>query len=382
MEKMDNYFNHISNIFNHNYDDFSSLIESKYSKDEIDMINKAYYIASCYHANQYRKSGEKYIVHPISVAYFLAYYNFDYETVCAGLLHDIIEDTSYQKKELKEDFNGDILNMVLGVTKMKHNFFLNESKAVNLTHKKLLKNISKDARTIVVKLADRLNNMYTLSYLDDEKRMKIALETKSFYVNLARILGIYHIKDNLDDLCLYYLDNYNFMKYYELREKLKEENKSKNEKISNKIKSKLINDNINCLIYPKQKNVAGIYHDQSMGYNLSEISDLNAIKLLTDDEKSCYEAFNVISNLYSVNLDSIHDYIKNPKYNGYKSVNFNIENENNTQFRIRTYDMDKTNKLGMVFNWNKEKQMYLNDKCNIIFKENEKELIKKKEMKK
>lgn len=377
------YFGKVSEKFNKTYFDFLNLIikQNKYTKEEISLIIKAYNVADTMHYNQKRLSGEKYIVHPLNVAYLLCTYGFDYETICAALLHDTLEDTKYTKEELEKDFNINIANLVDGVTKMKNTNFLDKNEVNRLTHQKIMNSITKDARIIAIKLADRIHNMYTLEYKSKERQIQIAHETNDFYVNLARILGIYEIKDELQDLSLYYIDKDLFLKYYDIRENIKIKNIFDYNDILSGIKEIYIKDFKDDY---KVKNVAGIYKKNKEGYKIEEIEDLVAIRLVTKEIKECYDLLDLIKKLYNYKESSFKDMIKNPKYNGYQSLNLNINSrmDNDFQVRIRTFRMQKINELGMIYDWSLEKQNYLNKKCKNMLEENKKEQSNIKKLKK
>src|SRR5574344_1205166 len=210
MEPINKYFSDLEHLFSRNYFDFLRFMYSNnYTQMEIYEVLKAYRKALELHSGVKRVSGEAFITHPLSVAFLLAGYGFDYETVCAALLHDTVEDTSYTLEELRHDFGDTIANLVDGVTKMRNSDFDNKEQGRIETHKKIIQSITNDTRIIAIKLADRLHNMYTLNYLSDAKKIKIAAETSEFYVPLARYLGIYQMKDELQDLSLFFL-NYDY----------------------------------------------------------------------------------------------------------------------------------------------------------------------------
>lgn len=203
------YFKELGDQFTSDYSEFLKLIPTckQFDPNQVAMIYKALHKAILLHEGQKRKSGEPYVNHPISVASVVASYGLDFETVCAALLHDTIEDTSYTLNECEKEFGSNITSLVDGVTKV--------GKDINdLTHEKILQSTQNDARSIAIKSSDRLHNMYTLDALPLKKQIEISTETKEFYVPITKILGIYQLKDELQDLCLFYLDNDAFLKYY------------------------------------------------------------------------------------------------------------------------------------------------------------------------
>ena len=378
MSKLDKniYFKELSNKFNKNYLDFYKLINENYSFMEVLTILKAYDIASSLHAGQKRKSGEDYIIHPLNISYILAEQGFDYETICAALLHDTVEDTNYTLDDVKNDFGCVISNLVDGVTKMKGSDFTSKEEEKIATHKKILDFITKDSRIIAIKLADRLHNMYTLDSLKYNKQIEIATETKDFYVNLARFLGVYQIKDELQDLSLFILEPEKYLEIYELRKELKAKYYDEIEYLKDNIKQKLDAININMDYNYKIKNIGAINEEFMQNINLYDIKDLLAIRMIVENVSDCYKTLGVIHSSYNMVPNSFYDYIATPKYNGYKSLNTNIKTNNNSlfQIRIRTKEMQRTNSLGIVSNWSLETQEILNEKCSSMFLENKKEM--------
>lgn len=355
METIDKYFNGLGNYFSKNSTDFLNLIPkcNQFSVEEIKVIYKALYKAMELHSGQVRKTGDPYINHPIGAASILASYGLDYEVVSAALLHDTIEDTSYTLDDCEKDFGKNIARLVDGATKI--------GRDVNhYTHKKILDNIKFDARFIAVKAGDRLHNLYTLEALSKNKQKEIALETKCFYVPIAKILGIYKLKDEFQDLSLYYLNKDEFLKYYELRNSLKEECSAILQELCDMTQSILSKSGIAMTYNYRVKNVGGI-HDEMINYNdIDNICDLFAIKMVLKDELQCYSAYHAVKYICQ-NSSSIANYIKNPKSNGYRSLNFNTTYKDlDMQVRIRTEDMQKKNDLGVFSNWNENTQYKIN----------------------
>lgn len=380
MEEKKQYFNTLSVYFSHGYLDFLTLVHKSYDIREAQEVLKAYRFASAYHHNQKRKDGSPYITHPQSVAYILVKFGFDYETACAALLHDVVEDTSCTLEDIKENFGNTIADIVDGVTKMKGSDFNSLQEEKIATHKKILDSITKDARIIAVKLADRLHNMYTLDYLKKEKQKEIARETLDFYVNLARILGVYQIKDELQDLCLYTLKQDEFKRMFELRYKLKKDYFNEYKYIGNKTKEDLREYDIEMDYNYKVKNVGGLYQEFLYGKKQNEIKDLLAVRMIVENIGNCYQTLGVVHNICKPIPGSFIDYISHPKYNGYRSLNTNVTTYKDSEFqvRIRTKNMQRTNELGIISNWTPETQKVLNDKCYLMLEENKKEQEAKK----
>lgn len=370
------YFKELSKKFEKNYFEFLTLVRKNYSVFELQRILMAYNIANEAHFGQKRLSGEPFINHPLNVAYVLAETGFDCETICAALLHDVVEDTNYTKEDIIQIFGNVIANLVDGVTKMKGSDFTSKKEKEIATHKKILDSITKDARIIAIKLADRLHNMFTLEFLREEKQKEIARETLDFYVNLARILGIYQIKDELQDLCLFILNKDEFLRIYELRQKLYETYEKDFEYIDSNSKQNLKKLGVNLTSIYKIKNVGGIYSSLSADVPLNEINDLLAVRMIVEKVKDCYKTLGVVHSICKSVPDSFKDLISEPKYNGYQSLMTNVITPNNAEFqvRIRTSNMQKTNELGIVSNWSLKTQEFLNLECSKMLEANKKEL--------
>lgn len=268
----------------------------------------------------------------------------DYQTVAAGLLHDTIEDTCYTLKECEEDFGPTITKIVDGVTKIGND--VNEK-----THEKILKAAQDEPRIIAVKAAgDRLHNMYTLDALPASKQIEISRETLDFYVPITKILGIYQLKDELQDLCLYYLDKENFLSIYNERTRLKEKFESVLDELGSKAQYLLSRDGVAMSYNYRVKNVGGIYEGKD---SYDELSDLLAIKMVLDDKYLCYRTLGVIHSVSKPIKGGFKDFIATPKNNGYRSLNTNVSySDANIQVRVRTKDMQRTNDMGIFSDLN------------------------------
>lgn len=375
MEKVEKYFNKLNKQFlrKHNY--FIKLVnDSDYSGREKIEILKAYHCAADLHNNQKRKSGEAYINHPLNIACNLITYGFDYETICAALLHDTIEDTPYSLDELRRDFGDNVAMLVDGVTKMKGAKFANKEEAKQATHEKIVQSITKDARIIAIKLVDRLHNMLTLNALKEPRKMReIALETLEFYVPLARFLGIYKLKDELQDLSLFYLNPEMFLECYEKRREIKKENVEASQYVAKQTKEALSDLGIKMAYDYKVKNAGGIFAEIESGKAINDIVDLVAIKMLVDNPENCYLTLGVVhsevKDCYHV-LGTFEDYISTPKPNGYQSLNTAVRyKDSQLQIRIRTHEMNRVNSLGVVGNWNPDSQKVIAENCLRLVRE-------------
>ena len=329
---------------------------SKYLKeDDVKLVEKAYCVADKCHAGQKRKSGEDYIIHPICVAIILANLHMDADTLAAGLLHDVVEDTDYTIETLKNEFSEHIALLVEGVTKLTELNLVNdkvEKQAENLRHMFIA--MSKDIRVIIIKLADRLHNLKTLEYQTKEKQQEKALETIEIYSPLAGRLGISRIKSEMDDLSLMYLKPNEFI---ELQKGIKVRREAREkfiEDIIESVKHILDEAEIKAEIKGRVKNLFSIYKKlHSRVQSIDEIYDLFAIRVFVKDIKDCYATLGVIHEHYTPIPGRFKDYIAMPKPNGYQSLHTTVIGKNGIPFeiQIRTYEMDHIAEFGVAAHW-------------------------------
>ena len=335
---------------------FEQLIEkvSEYlSQEEVEMVKKAYAYANNMHSDQYRENGEPYIVHPTTVAYILAEMHADTNTICAGLLHDTLEDTDASKEDIAYYFNQDVANLVDGVTKLaKMNFSSKQDQNVANT-RKIITGITQDVRIIIIKLADRLHNMRTLQFKSEFKQKENALETLEIFSPLAYYIGAYRIKSELEDLSLKYIKPKMYGIIKEKKEKVELESESILKEMLYKIQTILNNKNIPNEIKIRTKNIYGIYKRLNEGQKMSDIHDLLALKIMVDDIDNCYRTLGVIHNEYHPLNDKFKDYICNPKTNMYRSLHTTVfgPDDKLVQTQIRTFDMDQVASFGLTAYW-------------------------------
>ena len=335
---------------------FEQLIEkvSEYlSQEEVEMVKKAYAYANNMHSDQYRENGEPYIVHPTTVAYILAEMHADTNTICAGLLHDTLEDTDASKEDIAYYFNQDVANLVDGVTKLaKMNFSSKQDQNVANT-RKIITGITQDVRIIIIKLADRLHNMRTLQFKSEFKQKENALETLEIFSPLAYYIGAYRIKSELEDLSLKYLKPKMYGTIKEKKEKVELESEPILKEMLYKIQTILNNKNIPNEIKIRTKNIYGIYKRLNEGQKMSDIHDLLALKIMVDDIDNCYRTLGVIHNEYHPLNDKFKDYICNPKTNMYRSLHTTVfgPDDKLVQTQIRTFDMDQVASFGLTAYW-------------------------------
>jgi len=328
-------------------------IVKNYNPEEVDIVRKAYDYANYLHQGQTRQSGEPYISHPLNVAYILAEMRADRDTVCAGLLHDTLEDTNITKEDIAQMFNKDVANLVDGVTKIsKMNFSSKEDQNLANT-RKIITSITDDVRIIIIKLADRLHNMRTLEFKSEFKQKENALETMDIFVPFAYYIGAYRIKSELEDLSLRYLKPDKYKELEELKLKLENDSNACLQEMLLKIQSFLNDKNIPNEIKVRTKNIYGIYKRQEEGYRLSDIHDLHSLKIMVDEIDNCYKTLYLVHKNYHPINERFKDYICNPKTNMYKSLHTTVFglDDRLVQTQIRTFDMDKIASFGLTAYW-------------------------------
>ena len=342
------------------YNELIKSIKKYHPSADTSMVEKAYKIASEAHKDQKRKSGEPYIIHPLCVAIILADLEMDKETITAGLLHDVVEDTVMTSEEIREEFGEDVEQLVDGVTKLGQlNYSADkiEVQAENL--RKMFLAMAKDIRVILIKLADRLHNMRTLKYMSPEKQKEKARETMDIYAPIAQRLGISKIKVELDDLSLKYLQP---DVYYDLVEKIalrKTEREKFVQGIVDEVKKHIEDAGIRAQIDGRVKHFFSIYKKMvNQDKTIDQIYDLFAVRIIVDTVKDCYAALGVIHEMYTPIPGRFKDYIAMPKPNMYQSLHTTLIGPNGTPFeiQIRTFEMHKTAEYGIAAHWKYKEQ--------------------------
>ncbi len=326
---------------------------NEYNPLETEKIKKAYAYANEKHDGQKRQSGEDYIVHPLMVAYILAQMHADADTVCAGLLHDTLEDTNASKEEIKALFNESILSLVDGVTKLSTINFSSKEEQNLANTRKIITGIIYDPRIIIIKLADRLHNMRTLDFKSEAKQIEIANETMSIYVPLASYIGAYHIKTELEDLSFKYLNPGKYHEILESKFRFEADNEESIFAMQKKIHSFLLDKNVPNYMKIRTKNIYGIYKKMQKGFSLYEMHDLVALKIVVDMIDECYLSLGYVHSLYKPINFKFKDYIASPKTNMYQSLHTTIFGLDNQllQVQIRTDAMDRANSFGLTGYW-------------------------------
>lgn len=326
-----------------------------HNEDNLNLIKKAYDVAKKKHEGQFRKSGDPYIQHPVEVAYILATLHAGPDTIAAGLLHDVLEDTDMSKEEMAATFNKDVAEIVDGVTKISKLKYMTKEKALAHNHEKLLLAMAKDIRVILVKIADRLHNMRTIQFHSEEKQKRIAKETLDLYAPLAHRLGMYRIKAELEDLSFKALEP---EKYAEIAKEIsskKTERDEDVEKMISTVKGLLEKNHINHYdIKGRVKNIYSIYKKIiTKNKTIDDIYDLLALRVIVDSVEQCYHVLGIIHSIWTPLPMRFKDYIAVPKPNMYQSLHTTVVGPAGKiyEIQIRTYEMDQIAEFGVAAHW-------------------------------
>nr|HPJ23453.1 bifunctional (p)ppGpp synthetase/guanosine-3',5'-bis(diphosphate) 3'-pyrophosphohydrolase [Bacillota bacterium] len=317
-------------------------------------IRRAFDYAAMKHEGQTRKSGQPYIVHPRDVAITLAEYQVDPNTIIAGLLHDIIEDTNTSYEEIKEGFGEEVADIVEGVTKLDLLHY-EGSKATQQVrnHQKMVLAMSKDIRVIFVKLADRLNNMRTLGYLDDERQTRISRETLDIFAPIAHRLGMYRLKAELEDLSFKYLYPVEYQDIARLLNDKKGNRESDVERMSEDLSNLLSSEHFEFEIKGRIKNIHSVYYKmKNKSLDFEEITDLLALRIIVNSISDCYRAIGIVHSRFVPVPGRFKDYIAMPKPNMYQSLHTTVVNRGKIfEIQIRTKEMDEIAEKGVAAHW-------------------------------
>ncbi|MBP3361664.1 MAG: bifunctional (p)ppGpp synthetase/guanosine-3',5'-bis(diphosphate) 3'-pyrophosphohydrolase [Clostridia bacterium] len=335
-------------------DKIIKMIQKNNPGANTDMIYIAYKLAKHAHENQFRKSGEPYINHPVQIAYIAAEMSVDAVAVTACLLHDVVEDTPYRLEDIKAFFGMEVAELVDGVTKLTKLQYstLEEQQVENL--RKMFLAMAKDIRVIIVKLIDRLHNMRTLASMSREKQLEKARETLEVYAPLAHRLGMSKIKIELEDLALKYLDP---VAYDEIRESISQKRSEREEyigRIIENIKIKLEEAGIKGEVRGRAKHFYSIFRKMyTQNKNIDEIYDLFAVRVIVDSVADCYAVLGMVHEMYTPVPMRVKDYIAMPKPNMYQSLHTTVIGDNGTPFeiQIRTWEMHKVAEEGIAAHW-------------------------------
>ena len=338
-------------------EDLINRIKKYAPNADFNLINKAYNFASMAHFNQMRESGHEHMYHLLGASKILADLKLDEVTIAACLLHDVLEDTNISENALRTEFGDEVTNIVLGVTKINKIRIPDHFERQAESLRKMLIASTRDMRIILIKIADRLDNMRSLQYFREDKIKRISKETLDIYAPIAYRLGLANIKWQLEDLAFRYLEP---KIYNDLREKVskkRHEREIKINKIRATLEKELRKNNINAEITGRVKNFYSIYKKiTERNYDFDKMYDLIGLRIIVDEVKECYEALGVVHNLFKPVMDRFKDYIANPKPNMYRSLHtIVIFDDEPVEIQIRTKEMDKISEEGVAAHWQYKK---------------------------
>ena len=335
-------------------DDLCLVLNGYLSHKEIDLVKLAYKVANKAHTGQFRKSGEPYIHHPLSVALILADLKLDYFCIVAAILHDCIEDTSVTKKDVQAQFGEQVAHIVEGVSKLTSLEFTSSSQKQAENFQKLILAMSKDMRVMIIKLADRLHNMRTLDSMSDEKKIQKAKETFELHAPIARRLGLHSIRVELDDLCFKTLHP---RKHLIIKKKISKQYGNQKKTI-NLIKAEIENrlkfEGISATIEGRQKQPSSVYNKMKFkSRKFSEVLDMHAFRIVVENTNTCYQALGHIHSLYKPIPLKFKDYISAPKPNGYQSIHTVVLGPRKMfiEVQIRSQEMEFISEYGIAAHW-------------------------------
>ena len=334
--------------------DVIDKISEYYPQADFDIIDRAYIYSARVHDGQVRLSGEPYLSHPLEVAGILADMKLDVISVASGLLHDVIEDTHAVPEEIEKLFGPEILHIVSGVTKLSSLPFHSSRARQAESLRKMFLAMADDIRVILIKLADRLHNMRTLEYHKPNKRIKIARETLDIYAPISARLGIYWIKNELEESSFKYLQTEEHNRIQSLTAKSSAEREKYMETVKDYIKKKMEKSNLKCEVLGRNKNYFSIYNKMvSQNLPFEEIYDIIAFRIVLDSISQCYEALGFIHSMWKPIDHKFKDYIARPKPNMYQSLHTTVVGPfgERIEIQIRTWDLDRVAKSGIAAHW-------------------------------
>lgn len=335
-------------------EDIVVKVKEKNRHADVKLIKRAFEFAKYHHGEQLRKSGEPYIIHPLQVAYILADIGLDENTICAALLHDVVEDTPVTREGLEKEFGKEIAEMVDGVTKLGKLKYTSAQEQQVENYRKMFLAMGKDIRVILIKLADRLHNMRTLRHLREDRQIAISQETMDLYAPLANRLGLYSIKWELEDLSFKYLYPEEYHELVDGINRKREERLKFIENIMDEIRVELKKQKVEAEVTGRAKHLYSIFRKMKRdNKNLDQIYDLFALRILVNSVKDCYSALGVVHELYNPMPGRFKDYIAVPKPNMYQSLHTTLIGPKGTPFevQIRTWDMHRIAEFGIAAHW-------------------------------
>ncbi len=335
-------------------EDLVRRVEAYYPDADFGKLRKAFHFAEKAHSGQKRSSGEDYIIHPINVAATLIKMRMDLDTIMAGLLHDVVEDCNVTPQEIEKEFGGGVAQIVIGLTKISKIKFKSKEESQIENFRKMVVAMAKDLRVIIVKLSDRMHNMRTLQYVNEDKQKKIAQETLDIYVPLASRLGINSVKLELEDLCL------RFIKpeiYYRLAEKVAMKKSERDQYIRDVIsiiKEKLLEYSLHAEVKGRPKHFYSIYKKMTnRGMEFDQVQDILAFRIIVQNITECYKALGIIHSSFTPIPGRFKDYIAIPKVNNYQSLHTTVigPKAERIEIQIRTNEMDDVAETGVAAHW-------------------------------
>ena len=336
------------------YQELIEKMKTYHPTKDFDMVEKAYRLAVDAHKDQKRKSGEPYIIHPLKVAYILAELELDRETIIAGILHDVIEDTVYSYEDISRLFSEEIAILVDGVTKLGKLSYSTKEEIQAENYRKMFLAMAKDIRVILIKLADRLHNMRTLDFMTPAKQKEKAQETLDIYAPLAHRLGISKIRTEMEDLCFKYL---NPDAYFDLEAKIEKKRIERESFVNNivqDVQAKMDEAGIKGKIEGRSKHFFSIYKKMvNQNKTLDQIYDLFAVRAIVDSVRDCYGVLGIVHTMYKPMPGRFKDYIAMPKSNMYQSLHNTLIGPSGEPFeiQIRTWEMHRTSEYGIAAHW-------------------------------
>ena len=336
------------------YERLMKQIKRYHPSSDLSMVENAYKLAKEAHGIQLRKSGELYIIHPLSVALILSELEMDMETIVAGILHDVVEDTEYTQAEITGMFGEDVSLLVDGVTKLEKVEYTSIEEQQANNYRKMFLAMAEDIRVVIIKIADRLHNLRTLQYMPKERQLKIAQETLDIYAPLAHRLGISKIRYELEDLSFRYQ---NPDAFYNLKEKIARKQSEREDYVQTvvqEVREKLEEADIKAFVEGRPKHFFSIYKKMvSQEKSLDQIYDLFAVRVIVDSVRDCYGVLCVVHTMYHPIQGRFKDYIAMPKSNMYQSLHNTLIGPSGEPFeiQIRTMDMHRTSEYGIAAHW-------------------------------
>jgi len=334
--------------------DLLKTVRANRPNDDLDIIRRAYDLSQKYHAGQNRESGEIYLSHPLEVALVLADMKLDSTSIAAGLLHDLVEDTSVTIVDIRKEFGEQVARIVEGVTKIsKIDFATREERQAENVRKMVLAMVD-DIRVVLIKLADRLHNMRTLKALPPERQERIARETLEIYAPIAHRLGMGKVRGELEDLAFQYVDPIAYKQVHDAVEARRKRGEQLLEQFEGVLREKLVENGVEARVESRIKRLYSVWQKlQRQRIAADQVYDLLAIRIITKSVKDCYAALGAIHNFWRPVPGRIKDFIAMPRPNLYQSLHTTVIAENGTPFevQIRTEEMHKMAEEGIAAHW-------------------------------